>query len=120
MGSAVARRTWAALSHTAKVAGEPALYRGMFRQLGVIEAARLDDLIEIPMLLLKSRMPGAAIPRNVGVVTISGGLGAIMADHFAAEGFALPELTAATRARLSRLPIKFGSTANPVAAMRSW
>jgi len=103
----------AALSHTAKIAGEPLLYRGLFRQLGVIEASRIDDLIEIPMLLLKAKPMGAA-PRSIGVVTISGGLGAIMADHFAAEGFALPELTPATQAQLNALPIKFGSVTNPV------
>ena len=104
----------AALSHTANVAGEPALYRGMFKQLGVMEASRLDDLIEVPMLILKSRIRDKAVPRNVGVVTISGGLGAIMADHLAEEGFELPELAAATQARLAALPLKFGSTANPV------
>lgn len=104
----------AALSHTAKVAGEPALYRGMFRQLGVVEAQHLDDLIEIPMLFLKSARRVAAPPRGIGVVSISGGLGAIMADHFVAEGFDLPELSPRTRARLAALPVKLGSTTNPV------
>ncbi|MFT3821752.1 MAG: acetate--CoA ligase family protein [Rubrivivax sp.] len=104
----------AALSHTAKVAGEPALYRGLFRQLGVIEAQHLDDLIEIPMLLLKSAPRAPRPPRGIGVVSISGGLGAIMADHFAAEGFTLPELSAATQAKLAALPLKLGSTLNPV------
>ncbi len=104
----------AALSHTAKIAGEPALYRGLFRQCGVIEATRLDDLIEIPMFLLKTRIAEGPAPRGVGVVTISGGLGAIVADHFAAEGFDVPALSAATQAALQALPLKFGSTANPV------
>ena len=104
----------AALSHTAKVAGEPALYGGLFRQLGVVEATRLDDLIEIPMLFLKAAGSGERIPHNIGVVTISGGLGAIVADHFAAEGFALNELGKPTQARLSALPLKFGSVVNPV------
>lgn len=104
----------AALSHTAKVAGEPSLYRGMFRQLGVVEAQHLDDLIEIPMLFLKAGSRITAPPHGIGVVSISGGLGAIMADHFAAEGFDLPELSPSTRARLDALPVKLGSTANPV------
>jgi acyl-CoA synthetase (NDP forming) len=104
----------AALSHTAKVAGEPALYRGLFRQLGVIEAQHLDELIEVPMLLLKAGARAPRPPRGIGVVSISGGLGAIMADHFAAEGFTLPELSAATQARLAALPLKLGSTLNPV------
>jgi len=104
----------AALSHTAKVAGEPALYRGLFRQLGVIEAQCLDDLIEIPMLMLKCARGGAGVPRGVGIVTISGGLGAIMADHFVAEGFCVPELAGTTKESLERVPLKFGSVLNPV------
>src|SRR5690606_8972379 len=97
------------------VAGEPALYRGLFRQLGVVEAQRLDELIEIPMLWLKAGGDGSAPPPSgVGVVSISGGLGAIVADHLAAEGFELPELSPATRSRLEALPVKLGSTANPV------
>ena len=114
----------AALSHTAKIAGEPALWRGLFRQCGVIEAMRLDDLLEIPMLLVKTLQAAArgaaggtaaeGVPRGIGIVTISGGLGAIIADHFALEGFDVPPLSAATQAALKALPIRFGSTANPV------
>ncbi len=105
----------AALSHTAKVAGRHALYRGLFRQMGVIEASCLDDLIDIPALLIKSGDRGADNPlRNVAVVSISGGLGAIAAEHLALEGFALPALAEPTRARLVELPIAYGSLANPV------
>lgn len=104
----------AAMSHTAKVAGEPALYRGMFRQLGVIEAQHLDELIEIPMLLLKTSHCTGRPPVGIGVVSISGGLGAVVADHFAAEGFALPTLSEQVQRRLAELPVKLGSTANPV------
>lgn len=104
----------AALSHTAKIAGEPALWRGLFRQCGVIEATRLDDLIEIPMLLSKARNLDGATPRSIGIVTISGGLGAILADHFALEGFGVPPLSPSTQATLRALPLKFGSTMNPV------
>jgi acyl-CoA synthetase (NDP forming) len=104
----------AALSHTAKVAGRHALYRGLFRQTGVIEATCLDDLIDIPALLLKAAGQGAAAPQRVAVVSISGGLGAIAADHLALEGFSLPPLGEATRAGLLALPIAYGSLANPV------
>jgi acyl-CoA synthetase (NDP forming) len=102
----------AALSHTAKVAGQPALYSGLFRQFGAIEARRLDELLDIPMLLLKAP-PGPA-PRGIGIVSISGGLGAVLADHFSTEGFDVPALSAQTQDRLRALPIKLGATANPV------
>jgi acyl-CoA synthetase (NDP forming) len=105
----------AALSHTAKVAGRHALYRGLFQQMGVIEASCLDDLIDIPTLFLKAGERGADTPlRRVAVVSISGGLGAIAAEHLALEGFTLPALADQTRARLSALPIAYGSLANPI------
>jgi acyl-CoA synthetase (NDP forming) len=105
----------AALSHTAKVAGRHALYRGLFRQMGVIEAGCLDDLIDIPTLFLKAGERGAATPpRRIAVVSISGGLGAIAAEHLALEGFTLPALADQTRTRLSALPIAYGSLANPI------
>lgn len=105
----------AALSHTAKVAGRHALYRGLFRQTGVIEASCLDDLIDIPALLLKvPAREGAAPPKRVAVVSISGGLGAIAADHLALEGFTLPPLAEQTRVELTALPIAYGSLANPI------
>jgi acyl-CoA synthetase (NDP forming) len=103
----------AALSHTAKVAGEPALFSGLFRQFGAVEAQRLDELLDIPMLLLKA--PAGRAPRGVGIVSISGGLGAVLADHFSAEGFDVPTLSADTQDKLRSLPtIKLGATANPV------
>ena len=109
----------AALSHTAKVAGTPALYAGLFRQTGVVQAKTLDELIEVPKLWLKrgfagSPGTGARPLRNAAIVTISGGLGAIVADHMSAEGFDVPPLSAPTQENLSALPLAFGSVANPV------
>lgn len=105
----------AALSHTAKVAGRHALYRGLFRQMGVVEASCLDDLIDIPALFIKAGDRGVDKPlRRVAVVSISGGLGAIAAEHLALEGFTLPALAERTRERLVELPIAYGSLANPV------
>lgn len=105
----------AALSHTAKVAGRHALYRGLFRQMGVIEAHCLDDLIDIPSLFLKVGERSANTPlQHVAVVSISGGLGAIAAEHLALEGFTLPALAAETRIQLETLPIAYGSLANPI------
>ena len=105
----------AALSHTAKVAGSAVLFSGLFRQFGVVEAEALDDLIDIPALLIKTASNRfAGPPRRAGIVTISGGLGAITTDHLAAKGIAVPPFADATQDRLRAMAIPFASTANPV------
>jgi acetate---CoA ligase (ADP-forming) len=103
----------AALSHTAKIAGEPALYRGLFAQTGVITARSLDELIQIPMYFLATSGQRVA-PRRVAVVTISGGLGAVTADELARHDIEVPELSSRTRRALDALALPLGSSANPV------
>jgi acyl-CoA synthetase (NDP forming) len=101
----------AALSHTAKLAGEPRLYRGAFEQAGVIQAHSLPDVIDLQMYLMSERDPARAVD-GVCIVSISGGLGAVAADEFSRAGIAVPELDASVRAELDGLGI--GATANPV------
>lgn len=101
----------AALSHTAKLAGEPKLYRGAFEQAGVIQAESLPDVVDLQMYLMSERDPAQAV-NGVCIVSISGGLGAVAADEFSRAGIAVPELNASVRAELGRLGI--GATTNPV------
>ena len=105
----------AALSHTAKVAGSARLYAGLFRQTGVIEAEALDDLIDISSLLIKTApMRFSKPPHGAGIVTISGGLGAIIADSLAAKSLSVPAFASSTVERLREMAIPFASIANPV------
>lgn len=101
----------AALSHTAKLAGEPKLYRGAFAQAGVVQATSLPDVIDLQMYLMSERDPSKPV-NSVCIVSISGGLGAVAADELARAGIDLPELSAPIRAELDRLGV--GATANPV------
>jgi acetate---CoA ligase (ADP-forming) len=103
----------AALSHTAKLAGEPRLYRGAFEQAGVVQAESLPDLIDAQMYFL-SETDLAQAPAGVCVVSISGGLGAVTADELARAGIDVPPLSPATRKELDGLGLDLGATGNPV------
>ncbi|KQT13325.1 acetate--CoA ligase family protein [Ramlibacter sp. Leaf400] len=98
-------------SHTSALAGNLALYRTAFRQLNVIQAEDFAQMADLAMLsALRDRTAG----RRVGVLTLSGALGAILADKFSAAGLEVPTLPAATQARFRGVIPDYGMVSNPV------
>jgi acetate---CoA ligase (ADP-forming) len=100
----------AAASHTASLAGDDAVFDALLRQCGARRTHTLDDFFNAGYVL--SRSPRPARP-GVGIMTISGGVGALMADDAHDCGLQLPELPADAQARiLARVP--FAAPRNPV------
>lgn len=105
----------ASLSHTAAVAGDYAAYQAMFRRHGILEAADIDEMVDLACAfsLHRDRLPAG---NRVGIGTASGGGGGWLADACVAAGLSVPILDPATRAQLDeRIPI-YGSSQNPVDA----
>jgi acyl-CoA synthetase (NDP forming) len=105
----------ACLSHTGAIAGDPASYQAMFRRHGIIEAADLEDMVDLAAAfsLHAGRLPAG---NRIGIGTASGGGGGWIADACVAAGLAVPILDAPTRALLDvRIP-DYGSSQNPVDA----
>ena len=100
----------AAASHTASLAGEDRVYDAVFRALGVHRARTGDEMLDIAYL---ARSVPRLIGNRLGVVTISGGMGAQIADAAHDEGFDLPLLDSSLQAELKDL-CPPGSPANPV------
>ncbi|MEM5451215.1 acetate--CoA ligase family protein [Paraburkholderia guartelaensis] len=100
----------AAQSHTASLTGEDAVYQAVFDEYGVFRADTLDGFFRLGYALSKGRRPQSAA---TAIVTVSGGVGIMMADRAEALGLDLPPLPEACSARL-RERIAFASTANPV------
>ena len=104
-----ARRT--ALTHTGAIAGRFGVYMGLFRQLGIVRARNLQELIELPLALVWEPLPAG---NRVGIVADSGGMAALFADQVSQEGLSIPDLEEQTRARLAEvLPSKAKAT-NPL------
>lgn len=105
----------AALSHTASTTGDHAACRAMFRRHGVIEAADLDEMIDLAgaFSLLGERLPAG---NRVGIGSASGGGAAWLADACVAAGLTVPILDPASRARLDEIIPPYGSSQNPVDA----
>jgi len=101
----------AALAHTATVAGDDAVYDALFQQCGAIRAMSIEEFFNIGYAL--SVVPHRPAGNRLGVLTLSGGVGALMADDAGDAGLTLPELpVAAQQALIARVP--FAGPRNPV------
>lgn len=101
----------AAASHTAALAGDDAVYDALFRQYGALRARTIEEFFNLGYALDTWKHPPQG--RRLGIFTISGGVGALMADDAADSGLTLPEPAADAQARLlERVP--FASGRNPV------
>jgi acetyl coenzyme A synthetase (ADP forming)-like protein len=101
----------AAGSHTAALAASEVAVEALFQQTGVIRAETLAEMFELAAVLGSQPLPKG---RRVAIVTNAGGPGILCADACEAGGLLVPELSSATRQRLSAfLPLQ-ASLSNPV------
>ena len=83
--------------HTGRLAGEHAVYTGLFDQAGVIQASSIDELLDSAHVLDVLPRPRG---RRLGVFTVSGGESSYMADRAAPLGLELPLPAEATVEKL--------------------
>jgi len=78
----------AAASHTAALAGDYQVYRAAIKQAGLIEVHSFDEIMDVAKILLTQPLMRG---RRVYVVTDAGGVGVMLTDALASEGFELPQ-----------------------------
>ena len=103
--------TRATASHTASLSGSYAAYHAIFERYGVIEVEDADEAVAVAGVVLTCPLPKG---RRAGIVTVSGGGGAWMADTLSAHGLIVPNLSAAAQAKLRPLMPSYGASGNPV------
>ncbi len=101
----------AASSHTGSLAGDDQIYDAFFRQMGIIRIETLGELTSFVIVHRSGRMPQG---NNIGILSISGGAGVMMADKAEALGLNVPEFKGETRRMLEAYLPPFGSAKNPV------
>jgi acyl-CoA synthetase (NDP forming) len=107
--SAAGRR--AAMAHTGAVAGDDAVVDAALRQLGVVRARGLEELLVTAGLLATAP---ALRGRRMGVVSASGGACDIIADRAQEEGLELPDFAPGTIEELAEVLPPFTRAQNPV------
>ncbi|NLE94739.1 MAG: hypothetical protein GX600_03500 [Dehalococcoidia bacterium] len=103
----------AAASHTGALAGSHQVYASLFRQCGVIEVTRTQDLLNVAMAL--SMQPVMKGP-GVGVVGASGGFAVAVTDYLEEHGLEVPvlsdEVQQQMRGEAGTMP--YASVRNPI------
>jgi acyl-CoA synthetase (NDP forming) len=97
-------------SHTAALAGSDAVFDAVLRQYGAHRAATADEMVYLAEACCHGRYPAG---RRLGIVSISGGVGALMAD--AAEDFDLAVAPMPEEAQKElKVALPFAAVRNPV------
>ena len=97
-------------SHTASLTGSDASFQALIDQYGALRAYTTEQMFDI---LYAFSLSPRATGSKLGVLTVSGGAGVLMADVAEELALTLPAMPAETQARLSaRNPL--GAPRNPV------
>ena len=100
----------AAQSHTASIAGDDRVMDAVLGDLGVHRARTTEELLDVCQVAQKRVYP---VGNTLGVVTISGGAGVLIADAAEAAGLPMPPMPEEAQAKLKQL-VPFASPRNPV------
>ena len=100
----------AAISHTASLSGEDAVYQAVFDETGAVRAFTVEQMFRLAHAFSLVSPPRG---RRLAIITVSGGVGTLMADAASDAGLELPPLPPEL-ARQLRERVPFASTENPV------
>jgi acetyltransferase len=101
----------AAKSHTGSLAGVEAIYDGVFRQVGAIQASTPDEMLDIARAMSELPLPSG---NRAGIFTWGGGWGVVAADACESAGLVVPPLSPETIAAIDKLLPPFWSRNNPI------
>lgn len=99
------------MSHTGSLAGSDRLYSALFDRVGVARCDTVPQFLETMKLL---SIVGALPSNTLGSMSCSGGEASLVADHAAALGVEMPEMTATSAVALRELLGSRVNVANPL------
>lgn len=100
----------AAQSHTASLAGNDAVADAVLRELGALRIDSTQQALDYAQAATTRIYP---VGNTLGVLTVSGGAGILIADDAERLGLPMPEMPAAAQKELNDL-LSFAATRNPV------
>jgi len=107
--SAVGAR--AALSHTASMTGDMAVFNALVKQYGAIKAADYDEMVEYTKI---TREPFKLKGNTLCVISHSGGISGFLGDILGKYGFHIPLFSEDTQKKIDQYLKGFGSPRNPL------
>lgn len=100
----------AAGSHTGSFTGSDAVFDLVLREYGVYRARTIEEQLDVVYAAQRAR-PAAG--RRLGVVTLSGGVGAQLCDAADRYGLVVPEFPAEARTRVQEM-LPYATVTNPI------
>jgi acetate---CoA ligase (ADP-forming) len=100
----------AAISHTASIAGSDRVTSAVLAEFGAIRARTTEEMLDIAQLATRRIYP---VGNTLGVLTVSGGGGVVIADAAEDAGLPMPPMPDDAQARLKAL-LPICSPVNPV------
>lgn len=103
-------------SHTGRIATAAGVYRDVFRQHGILEVTTFTELIqaiEFARIPMAPAAPRGGAGTGAGIIAVSGGSRALLADSSARHGVPLAEFTDETVRELTASLPQFGVARNP-------
>jgi acyl-CoA synthetase (NDP forming) len=101
----------ATLSHTGSLAGEDRVYDAIFDQYGAFRADSFDEAMDVAMLCAGA---GRAGGNRIGLMSVSGGVGALMADAAEGSGLDVSPIPDSSMARDLQKIASFSTLQNPL------
>lgn len=108
-GSGAANR--AVQSHTGSIAGNSRIYDAVFKKCGIIKTELVEEFLDLAVVLSRGVFPKG---KRLGIITNSGGPGAMIANHAEKSGLIVPELSEALQEKLRGMTSMTASVKNPV------
>lgn len=99
----------AAATHTGSLAGDDRVYETIMRETGAWRARSIEEMVDIAYLLVNGRMP---VNNRLSLVTVSGGIGILMADDGARMGLEIQPFSQTLMDQL-KIVLPFGAGHNP-------
>ena len=98
-------------SHTGSFAGNSKIYNAVFKETGVIKTDFVQEFLDIALILSNKILPKG---NRIGIITNSGGPGAMIANNAENHGLVVPEFSESLQRELKAiLPLNAGFD-NPV------
>ncbi|MDD5747755.1 MAG: CoA-binding protein [Actinomycetota bacterium] len=101
----------AARSHSAAMAADETIFRGVMKQTGIIEAADTEEMLDIAKAFAALPLPKG---KRVGVLTWGGGWGVVATDALARHGLELARFPEEVLRELDQILPPYWSRGNPV------
>ncbi|MFX1528260.1 MAG: acetate--CoA ligase family protein [Promethearchaeota archaeon] len=101
----------ASQSHTGSLTGNSKIYESVFKQVGIIKIDYVQEFLDIGLILSRKILPKG---KRLGIITNSGGPGAMVANNAEKHGILVPEFSDQLQNELKEIIPPTASYKNPL------